>query len=116
MLKEHQVASLLVQLKQTGLHSQLQAGLELTEVVLMFITNVHQTYQFTERIVEAFWEAIGYAKRCQAGKVAFVVHGGTIQAVLHRLSIPHSEFFDWHIKNGQAVKMELIGENIYVKS
>lgn len=72
--------------------------------------------QFTERIVEAFWEAIGYAKRCQAGKVAFVVHGGTIQAVLHRLSIPHSEFFDWHIKNGQAVKMELIGENIYVKS
>lgn len=72
--------------------------------------------QFTGRIVEAFWEAIWYARRNQANKVAFVVHGGTIQAVLHRLSMPYSEFFDWHIKNGQVVRMELKGENIYVKS
>lgn len=36
-----------------------------------------------------------------AESVAFVVHGGTIMAILERFCYEKKSFFDWHIKNGE---------------
>ena len=44
-----------------------------------------------------------------ADSAAFVVHGGTIMAILEHYSDPVSTFYDWHIGNGEGY--ETIYEN-----
>lgn len=34
--------------------------------------------------------------------LALVVHGGTIMAVLDAFSVPHRDYYDWQVKNGEG--------------
>ena len=62
---------------------------------------------FRSRCVE------GVRRRLQKGaaekkkSIAFVVHGGTIMAVLERFAVPHRNFYDWQVKNGCGYEITL---------
>lgn len=55
---------------------------------------------FRERCCNAFAEIM----RNTAGDItaAFVVHGGTIMAVMEKFAVPYRDFFDWHRENGHG--------------
>lgn len=55
---------------------------------------------FIERCTGAFVEGILEARKSHHNSAAFVVHGGTIMAVLDRYSSPHKDYFSWQVKNG----------------
>lgn len=55
---------------------------------------------FRARCVQAFLDA--FARREGGQTLAFVVHGGTIMAVLERLALPHRPFYDWRVENGNG--------------
>ncbi|MCD7954944.1 MAG: cobalt-precorrin-5B (C(1))-methyltransferase CbiD [Lachnospiraceae bacterium] len=62
---------------------------------------------FTRRCCEAFEKACREASRKGAREVAFVVHGGTIMAILDEYSRPHRDYFEWQVKNGEGFSCEL---------
>lgn len=35
--------------------------------------------------------------------VSLVIHGGVIMSILEKYAVPHREFYQWHIKNGQVL-------------
>ncbi len=57
---------------------------------------------FAARCCAAF--LAGCKKAADSGYdcAAFVVHGGTIMAILDRFSSPHKDYFDWQAKNGEG--------------
>lgn len=40
--------------------------------------------------------------------IAFVVHGGTIMAVLEELAKPRRDYYDWQVKNGEGFVAEVV--------
>ena len=58
--------------------------------------------QFTRRCCEAFLEGCCRILEGGVSSAAFVVHGGTIMAVLDQFSSPHRDYFDWQAGNGQG--------------
>lgn len=58
--------------------------------------------EFIRRCCSAFETA--YERALQEGceQIAFVVHGGTIMAVLDQMSEPHRDYFDWQVKNAEG--------------
>lgn len=42
-----------------------------------------------------------------ASTIAFVVHGGTIMAILDQFSNPHKDYFEWQVENGCGYQMDL---------
>lgn len=42
--------------------------------------------------------------------ITFVVHGGTIMAILHGYSLEKKSYFDWQVKNGEGYLCELEGD------
>lgn len=63
---------------------------------------------FCARCCRAFEQACREAAKGGAGSVAFVVHGGTIMAVLDRYSMPHRDYFDWQPANGGGFCCEMV--------
>ena len=63
---------------------------------------------FQERVCHAFRREISeLALRSERrgkpdGKVAMVVHGGTIMAALERYGFPRKSYYDWHVENGDG--------------
>ena len=63
---------------------------------------------FQERVCRAFRREISeLALRSERrgkpdGKVAMVVHGGTIMAALERYGFPRKSYYDWHVENGDG--------------
>lgn len=58
--------------------------------------------EFSRRCCDAFVEGCCRMLEGGYGAAAFVVHGGTIMAVLDRFSSPHRDYFDWQVKNAQG--------------
>ena len=56
---------------------------------------------FKRRSVEAFRSVM--AGETGPDTIGFVVHGGTIMAILEALALPHRDFYDYHIGNGEWV-------------
>ena len=54
--------------------------------------------EFSARCVRAFKDTL--AEYGGMGTLAFVVHGGTIMAIMERLASPYREFYKWRVKNG----------------
>ena len=46
--------------------------------------------------------------------MTFVVHGGTIMAILEHFAVPHKSYYDWHIANGHGYIAEFDGKIITV--
>lgn len=63
---------------------------------------------FAKRCCAAFLEGCAAAEKKGCESAAFVVHGGTIMAVLDRFSWPHRDYFDWQVKNGEGYTADLI--------
>lgn len=65
-----------------------------------------------------------FRKRCTAGfseiveqyadkaSITFVVHGGTIMAILNQFSDLHQDYFDWHCENGHGYSCEWNGKKL----
>ena len=61
--------------------------------------------QFCHRCVVGFQNCI---RECQdIEQVAFVVHGGTIMAILQEYGNPKGEYYKWQIKNAQYLTLNL---------
>jgi cobalt-precorrin-5B (C1)-methyltransferase len=54
---------------------------------------------FAARCQEAFLAGCQMARKRGCTSPAFVVHGGTIMAILDRFSSPHQDYFDWQAGN-----------------
>ena len=55
--------------------------------------------QFSQRCVKAFASIIAGLGE---GSYVFVVHGGTIMAVMERMARPQGAYFDFQVKNGEG--------------
>ncbi len=71
-------------------------------------------YEFCGRCSECFEKII---LNNDAESLAFVVHGGTIMAILERFYYKKKSFFDWRIKNGEYLEFEVMRNKsgIYLK-
>ena len=64
--------------------------------------------EFQERCCRSFAALLPALRaRGPAARVAFVVHGGTIMALLSRFGLPRRGYFDWQVKNGAQIVCEL---------
>lgn len=55
--------------------------------------------EFAHRCVRAFRETMN---QLDQGSYAFVVHGGTIMAVMEAMACPKGEYYDFQVKNGEG--------------
>ncbi len=62
-------------------------------------------FEFRIRCVKCFEKIILSNK---AESVAFVVHGGTIMAILEKFYYEKKSFFDWKIENGEYLEFEVL--------
>lgn len=53
---------------------------------------------FKKRCCDDFEKATAEHAECQS--IAFVVHGGTIMAILEKFAVPKRKFYDYQVKNG----------------
>ena len=67
---------------------------------------------FKIRCVAAFDEAVQKFKDKSA--ISFVVHGGTIMAVLEKYALPKKDYFDYGVENGGGYITEFDGEVIRI--
>ena len=65
---------------------------------------------FLKRCKEGFDESVSKAVRENKKCVCFVIHGGSIMAILSQLSEQPSSFYDWILKNGEGYQM-ILDEN-----
>lgn len=63
--------------------------------------------EFVERCSRAFEKCCEQAVKVGSAQTGFVVHGGTIMAVLDQFSEPHRDYFDWQVKNTEGFMCEL---------
>lgn len=63
--------------------------------------------EFAKRCCAAFERCIQSAHGQGLLSAAFVVHGGTIMAILDRYSRPHRDYFDWQTPNAHGFLCEL---------
>lgn len=61
---------------------------------------------FKRRSCDAFIKVMDSAFADGLSGVAFVVHGGTIMAILERFAVPHKPFYDWQTENLGCWKAE----------
>lgn len=62
---------------------------------------------FLKRCKEGFEETINSCIRDDVRSVVFVIHGGSIMAILSQFSEKKSEFYDWMLGNGEAYHMRI---------
>lgn len=63
--------------------------------------------QFRRRVRHGFLECMWDAVKEDCEAVVFLVHGGTIMAILDAFSDPHEDFYCWQVKNGCGFQMKL---------
>ena len=54
---------------------------------------------FSSRICAAFTEVLAQAENQGDPAFVFVVHGGTIMAIMERFAVPHKNYYDYSVKN-----------------
>lgn len=76
---------------------------------------------FRERVVRAFAQCVDQMLSHQPQDAAdqayvFVVHGGTVMAILDAYAQPHRSYFDWQIPAGAGYRCELkaVPEGVYL--
>lgn len=63
---------------------------------------------FKARCIRAFETCMKKAYDQKWKKVAFVVHGGTIMAILEKYGLPKQGYFEYQVKNGSGFSGEII--------
>ena len=71
---------------------------------------------FKRRSLAGFLACMETAEKRGLSEVAFVVHGGTIMAVMEELAFPKRDYYSWQVKNGEGYfcrarenRLEVIG-------
>ena len=67
---------------------------------------------FKKRCTEAFTQTVS-ALLCDCTP-AFIVHGGTIMAILEKYAVPQKNYYDYMIKNGGYYLTEYDGKNLRI--
>ena len=68
---------------------------------------------FSRRCADAFLTA---ARDCANAKsAAFVVHGGTIMAIMEKYAVPQKGFYEYMQKNGRGYRADWDGEKIVIR-
>ncbi len=67
---------------------------------------------FKNRCIYAFMDIM--KKYGSRSSLAFVVHGGTIMALMERFAFPKKDFYGWHIDNGCGYECGYDGESLAV--
>ncbi len=62
---------------------------------------------FLNRCRKGFEESVSQALKQKKKSICFVIHGGSIMAVLSQLSEQPSTFYDWMLKNGEGYQGNL---------
>lgn len=62
---------------------------------------------FQERCCQAFLESVAALRQAGCASVAYVVHGGTIMALMERFCTEEKSYFDWQVKNQEGFACEL---------
>lgn len=70
-------------------------------------------FEFRKRSVMGFYSTINSVH--DADTAAFVVHGGTIMAVMEEFAVPHRDFYDWSIRNGHGYYCIWDGSHLSVR-
>lgn len=68
---------------------------------------------FKKRCLRAFEACMEKAYSQNREKIAFVVHGGTIMAILEEYGLPVQGYFDYQVKNGEGFMGE-VAEGKYI--
>lgn len=63
---------------------------------------------FTFRCQTAFEECLQQLKAVNAETAAFVVHGGTIMAIMEKYGTPKGEYYRWQLQNGEWIELQLV--------
>lgn len=63
---------------------------------------------FSARICAAFTEILEQAETQSNSSPVFVVHGGTIMAIMERFAVPHKNYYDYSVKNCTGYRCEAI--------
>ena len=75
---------------------------------------------FQARCVRGFREAVRQAGKEGWERIALVVHGGTIMAILDEFSEPHADYFQWQCRNMEGysgiLDTEMMQEGIMLKN
>lgn len=67
---------------------------------------------FKKRCADAFEAAV--FNNCASESIAFVIHGGTIMAILEKFAVPKGGFYDFQVGNGCGFIAELDGEKLKI--
>lgn len=67
---------------------------------------------FKKRCVDGFLSCID--RMPEDAHLTFVVHGGTIMAIMEHFAVPKKSYYDWHTANGHGFVTEFDGKNITV--
>ena len=67
---------------------------------------------FRKRCINGFLESIEAVP--EYGHATFVVHGGTIMAIMEHFAVPEKSYYDWHTANGHGYITEFDGNKIRV--
>lgn len=73
--------------------------------------NGESPVDFKKRCVDGFLKCVN---NIESSSAAFVVHGGTIMAILEHFAEPHRGYYDWHTANGHGFSVTFDGEKITV--
>lgn len=60
---------------------------------------------FRGRCREGFEAVLRIAGEKGMGRIALVIHGGTIMSIMDAWSVPHKPYFDWQIGNGEMLSV-----------
>lgn len=69
---------------------------------------------FTDRCCAAFLELLQQLSAEKKESLVFVIHGGTIMALLSRFGKPAKDYYDWYVKNGHGYECEWDGQFLHI--
>lgn len=69
---------------------------------------------FADRSCCALLKSVKEQLKAGRTSVAYVVHGGTIMAVMERFCTEKRSYFDWQVKNAQGFELEVLPEALEV--
>lgn len=70
--------------------------------------------EFADRSCDAFLKSVKEQLKAGRTSAAYVVHGGTIMAVMERFCTDGRSYFDWQVKNAQGFELEVLPEALEV--
>ena len=75
---------------------------------LMPCPNGERRADFSKRVCDAFLNVVAQARKNKETTLTFVVHDGTIMALMERFALPHRDYYDYSVKNGAGYHCDLV--------